>query len=70
MSPRCSADTDAWPGGRAAGEPLNIESTNQLNSGAAPFDELQRLSIRIGEIGHLLDDKELRWLELSEITQG
>ena len=44
--------------------------TNQLNSGAAPFDELQRLSIRIGEIGQLLDDKELRWLELSEITQG
>ena len=44
--------------------------TNQLNSGAAPFDELQRLSIRIGEIGQLLDDKELRWLELSEIAQG
>jgi ATP-binding cassette subfamily F protein uup len=44
--------------------------TNQLNSGDAPFDELQRLSIRIGEIGQLLDDKELRWLELSEIPQG
>jgi ABC transport system ATP-binding/permease protein len=44
--------------------------TGQLNSGDAPFDELQRLSIRIGEIGQLLDDKELRWLELSEIAQG
>jgi ATP-binding cassette subfamily F protein uup len=41
--------------------------TGRLNSGDAPFDELQRLSIRIGEIGQLLDDKELRWLELSEI---
>jgi ABC transport system ATP-binding/permease protein len=44
--------------------------TGQLSSGDAPFDELQRLSIRIGEIGQLLDDKELRWLELSEIAQG
>ncbi|HTR29207.1 MAG TPA: ABC-F family ATP-binding cassette domain-containing protein [Puia sp.] len=44
--------------------------TNQLNSGSAPFDELQRLSIRIGEISTLLDDKELRWLELSELAQG
>ena len=44
--------------------------TDQLNTGAAPFDELQRLSIRIGEISQLLDDKELRWLELSELTQG
>jgi ABC transport system ATP-binding/permease protein len=44
--------------------------TDQLNSGAAPFDELQRLSIRVGEIGQLLDDKELRWLELSEIARG
>ncbi|MBS1601309.1 MAG: ABC-F family ATP-binding cassette domain-containing protein [Bacteroidetes bacterium] len=41
--------------------------TDQLNSGDAPFDQLQLLSIRIGEIGQLLDDKELRWLELSEI---
>ncbi|HVV04327.1 MAG TPA: ABC-F family ATP-binding cassette domain-containing protein [Puia sp.] len=40
--------------------------TEKLNSGAAPFDELQRLSIRIGEIEQLLDEKELRWLELSE----
>jgi ABC transport system ATP-binding/permease protein len=44
--------------------------TDQLNGGNAPFDELQRLSVRIGEIGQLLDDKELRWLELSELTQG
>ena len=42
--------------------------TDQLNTGSAPFDELQRLSIRIGEIGQILDDKELRWLELSEMA--
>jgi ATP-binding cassette subfamily F protein uup len=40
--------------------------TEKLNSGNAPFDELQRLSIRIGELDTLLDEKELRWLELSE----
>jgi len=43
------------------------EVTEKLNSGTAPFEELQQLSIRIGEIGQLLDDKELRWLELSEL---
>lgn len=42
------------------------EVTEKLNSGTAPFDELQKLSVRIGEIGSLLDEKELRWLELSE----
>jgi ABC transport system ATP-binding/permease protein len=53
---------------RLTGEKQSI--TDQLNSGEAPFDELQRLSIRIGEISQLIDDKELRWLELSELAQG
>ena len=44
--------------------------TEKLNSGSTPFDELQKLSVRIGEIGQLLDDKELRWLELSELAQA
>ena len=35
---------------------------------ATAFDDLQKLSIRIGEISQLLDDKELRWLELSEMA--
>jgi ABC transport system ATP-binding/permease protein len=50
-------------------EELNKEKesvTNKLNSGTASFEELQKLSIRIGEITQLLDTKELRWLELSE----
>jgi hypothetical protein len=31
-----------------------------------PFEEIQRASLRIGEIATLLSDKETRWLELSE----
>ena len=41
--------------------------TEKLNNGNTPFDELQKLSLRIGEITLLLDEKEFRWLELSEI---
>ncbi len=49
---------------------LNTEKqavTEKLNSGSAPFEELEKLSVRIGEIQTLLDEKELRWLELSEV---
>ena len=38
----------------------------KLNSGKIPFEELQKLALRIGEINALMDEKELRWLELSE----
>ena len=31
------------------------------------FDQIQSASMRIGEIGTLLADKEMRWLELSEL---
>lgn len=41
--------------------------TEKLNNGNTPFDELQHLSLRIGEVTSLLDEKELRWLELSEV---
>jgi ABC transport system ATP-binding/permease protein len=50
-------------------ENLNAEKTTiteKLNSGILPFDELQNLSNRIGEVTQLLDEKELRWLALSE----
>ncbi len=40
--------------------------TAKLNNGNLPFDELQQLSNRIGEVTNLLDEKEFRWLELSE----
>lgn len=51
-------------------ESLNEEKitvTEKLNNGNTPFDELQKLSVRIGEIAQLLDEKEIRWLELSEM---
>ncbi len=41
--------------------------TQKLNSGNTPFEELQQLSHRITEVTNLLDEKELRWLELSEV---
>lgn len=51
-------------------ESLNEEKatvTEKLNNGNTPFDELQKLSVRIGEIAQLLDEKEIRWLELSDL---
>ena len=44
-----------------------VAVTGKLNNSNTPFEELQQLSLRIGEITLLLDEKELRWLELSEI---
>jgi ATP-binding cassette subfamily F protein uup len=41
--------------------------TTKLNDGNTAFEELQQLSVRIGEISQELDKKEFRWLELSEI---
>lgn len=41
-------------------------ATDKMNDGSLPFDQLQQLSVRISEITNLLNEKELRWLELSE----
>jgi len=41
--------------------------TQKFNEGDLPFEELQDLSQRIGEVSTLLDAKEMRWLELSEM---
>jgi ATP-binding cassette subfamily F protein uup len=54
-------------------EDLNMEKENitaQLNDGTLPFEELQKLSNRIGELSDLLDEKEMRWLELSELIES
>jgi len=40
--------------------------TEQLNNRNTSFSELQDISLRINEINQLLDEKELRWLFLSE----
>ncbi len=44
--------------------------TVQLNSGSTAYEELQKLAERIGEVTSLLDEKEMRWLELSEWIEG
>ena len=46
------------------------EITDKLNSNALPYEQLQQFSNRIGEISQLLDQKEMRWLQLSEMTES
>ena len=41
--------------------------TERITSGNTSFEELQKISQRIGEVTQLLDEKEFRWLELSEL---
>jgi ATPase components of ABC transporters with duplicated ATPase domains len=53
-------------------ESLNIEKQNlesSLSSGSLSLDELTKASARIGEILKELDIKEMRWLELSELSK-
>ena len=38
----------------------------KMNGGTLGYQELEQASRRFGELGPLLDGKELRWLELSE----
>jgi len=40
--------------------------STQLNSGTLAFEELQKIAIELEKTIQLLDQKELRWLELSE----
>ncbi len=42
----------------------------KLGEGTLPYTELQTLSNRIGEITNLINEKEMRWLELSEWMEG
>ena len=42
------------------------ELEEKLSSGTLPFDQLQAASERIGQIIEAIDEKEFRWLELSE----
>ena len=54
-------------------EALNAEKDSieaLLSSGSASVDEITTASARFGEVKDLLDEKELRWLELSEIANG
>ncbi|MBR4478446.1 MAG: ABC-F family ATP-binding cassette domain-containing protein [Bacteroidales bacterium] len=54
-------------------EALNAEKDSieaLLSSGSASVDAITAASARFGEVKELLDEKELRWLELSEIANG
>jgi ABC transport system ATP-binding/permease protein len=42
--------------------------TEKMSSPNLAYDELQQLSARIAEVTSLLEEKEMRWLELSEYT--
>ena len=44
------------------------ELEKALSSGSLPFDKLQEISERIGKIISETDEKEMRWLELSDIA--
>ena len=41
-----------------------------LSGGTASMEKLAEASARYGEIKDLLDEKELRWLDLSEVNEG
>lgn len=43
--------------------------TAQLNDGSLGYEKLQEITSRLTTVTGLLDEKELRWLELSEYTE-
>ena len=43
--------------------------SDQINTASVPYEELMKISERIAVINELLDQKEMRWLELSEIAE-
>ena len=43
--------------------------TAQLNDGSMGYEKLQEITSRLTTVTGLLDEKELRWLELSEYTE-
>lgn len=51
----------------AALEQERTDIYKQLENSELPYDKLQQLTNRIGAIAVAIDEKELRWLELSEI---
>ncbi len=47
-----------------AKEKIDLETA--MNDGSMPYDQLQKSAERVNEIISLMDEKEMRWLELSE----
>jgi ATP-binding cassette subfamily F protein uup len=57
---------DALEGELAALERERKSLYEQFNNSALPYDELQKISSRITAVSQAIDQKEMRWLELSE----
>jgi ATP-binding cassette subfamily F protein uup len=51
-------------------EKERAEIADKMAAPGVPYDEIQKLSDRITQIGNLLEEKEMRWLELSEYAEG
>jgi ATP-binding cassette subfamily F protein uup len=49
-------------------EKEKVEVETLINSGIEDYEELSKLSIRIGELMELIDTKTLRWMELDEFV--
>jgi ATP-binding cassette subfamily F protein uup len=52
---------------------LNTEKSDlldKLNQADIPFEDLEKWSHRVAELTGLIDEKEMRWLELSELMEG
>ena len=41
--------------------------TNELSTGTVSFETIQKISERLVQIGKEIEEKETRWLELSEL---
>jgi ATP-binding cassette subfamily F protein uup len=48
-------------------EKTKIDLTEKLSSGSLPFDEIAEMSKKLEETVEKLEEKELRWLELSDL---
>ena len=51
-------------------EQEKTELNDRINHGNAPYEELNKMITRLGEVTLLLEIKEARWLELSEFAQN
>lgn len=49
-------------------EKEKAEITEKMSAGNIAYEELDKLSKRITEVTNLLEEKEMRWLELSELV--
>ncbi len=50
-------------------EAEKLQLTNDLSNGNLPYESIQNISNRLQEIANTLEEKEMRWLELSELAE-